>query len=487
MLSDRFLTCGKAALKAKIVPITQYLVNPMFSLFLLLAIVPSLLASVWCGRRGMGSVGFSLGGRKAGAGLVAGIISGSSIGGGATIGTAQMAYRHGIVAWCFTLGVGLGLLLLGRFFARPLRESGLETVPQYLVQCYGRAAGPIVSLLSCLGIFFACCSSVLPGIGMCAASFDISPSAAGGVLLALPLAYIIIGGQKGAGISGMIKAALLWSALLLASLYAARGLFLSPAESAAALPETAWSFASRGWHYPLSAVAAAAMGMMTAQMYIQALYSARDARAAERGAYLGAAIAIPVGLMSTLIGLYARAHHPELADTPLLALPCVLMNDIPAWLGGLAMGTIVLTIISSAAAQALAIGTLLSRDFGGELLHLRNEKLLLLLNRLGIILALGGVCAYCLAHLGASVLTWNYLSMSLRGGGILLPLLLAVLTRGRITAHIPRAWVLASMLLPTAATLLSACLSDTPPAALPLILSAATLAAGALSRRLMSR
>lgn len=461
----------------------------MFSFFLLLAILPVLAVSVWCGRRGMGATGFSLGGRKAGAGMVAGIISGSSIGGGATIGTAQMAYQYGIVAWCFTLGVGLGLLLLGRFFARPLRESGLETVPQYLVQCYGRAAGTIVSLLSCLGIFFACCSSVLPGIGMCASVFELNPITAGGVLLVLPLAYILIGGQKGAGISGMLKAALLWSALLLASLFAANGLFLAgdSAAASAALPAEAWNFTSRGWLYPLSALGATAMGMMTAQMYIQALYSARDARAAEHGAYLGAAIAIPVGLMATLIGLYARARHPELADTPLLALPCVLMQDIPAWLGGLAMGTVVLTLISSSAAQALAIGTLLSRDFGGELLHLRSEKLLLFLNRLGICLALGTVCAYCLAHLNASVLTWNYLSMSLRGGGILLPLTLAVLTRGRIARLIPRAWILASMLLPTAATLLSSFLTDTPPAALPLLLSAAILIIGALTHRLMTR
>ncbi|MCQ2364814.1 MAG: hypothetical protein MJ051_04610 [Akkermansia sp.] len=456
----------------------------MFSVFLLLAILPVLAVSVWCGRRGMGATAFSLGGRKAGAGLVAGIISGSSIGGGATIGTAQMAYQYGLVAWCFTLGVGLGLLLLGRFFARPLRESGLETVPQYLVQCYGPAAGPIVSLLSCLGIFFACSSSVLPGIGMTAAIFNISPTAAGLLLLILPLVYILIGGQKGAGISGIIKAALLWSALLLAALYAAHGLFFGTA-TPADLPDHAWNlFASRGWFYPLSAVAATAMGMMTAQMYIQALYSARDARAAERGAYLGAAIAIPVGLMSTLIGLYARARHPELAATPLLALPCVLMQDLPAWLGGLTLGTIILTLISSAAAQALAIGTMLSRDLGGALLHLRSEKWLLALNRLGILLALGAVTAYCLAHLGASVLTWNYLSMSLRGGGILLPLLLAVLTRGRIADYIPRAWVLAAMLLPTALTLLSALLSDTPPAALPILLSAVLLAAGALCRRL---
>lgn len=458
----------------------------MFILFLLLAILPVLTVSVLCGRQSTGATGFSLGGRKAGAGMVAGIISGSAIGGGATIGTAQMAYQHGLVAWCFTLGVGLGLVLLGRFFARPLRESGLETVPQYMVQCYGASAGPIVSLLSCLGIFFACSSSVLPGIGMTAAIFGISPLSAGLILLILPLLYILIGGQKGAGISGMLKAALLWSALLLAALYSAYGLFLD-ADTPTALPEGVWSFGSRGCLYPFSAVAATAMGMITAQMYIQALYSARDARAAERGAYLGAAIAIPVGLMSTLIGLYARARHPELADCPLLALPCVLMRDIPAWLGGLTLGTIILTLISSAAAQALAIGTMLSRDLGGGLLHLHSEKVILALNRLGIILSLGAVTAYCLAHLGASVLTWNYLSMALRGGGLLLPLTLAVLTRGRIAAHIPRAWVLASMLLPTALTLISALLSDTPPAALPLLLSALLLATGALYQRLMAR
>ena len=284
-------------------------------------------------------------------------------------------------------------------------------------------------------------------------------------------------------ISGMLKAALLWSALLLAALFAAHGLFIEETPDADALPAAAWSFGSRGWFYPLSALGATAMGMMTAQMYIQALYSARDARAAERGAYLGAAIAIPVGLMATLIGLYARIRHPELADSPLLALPCVLMQDMPAWLGGLALGTIVLTLISSTAAQALAIGTLLSRDLGGELLRLRSERLLLGLNRLGILLALGAVTAYCLAHLGASVLTWNYLSMALRGGGIFLPLTLAVFTRGRIAALVPRAWVMASILLPTLVTLVSAVFSDTPSAALPLLLSATLLGAGALVQR----
>ena len=78
--------------------------------------------------------GFSLGGRSAGVPLVAGSIAGTCVGGGATIGTAQLASTVGLSAWWFTIGVGLALIIMGIFYARPLRRSSLETIPQYLVQ-----------------------------------------------------------------------------------------------------------------------------------------------------------------------------------------------------------------------------------------------------------------------------------------------------------------------------------------------------------------
>ena len=50
--------------------------------------------------------GFSLNGRKGSTSLVAGAIAGTCIGGGATVGTSQLACSVGLSAWWFTLGLG---------------------------------------------------------------------------------------------------------------------------------------------------------------------------------------------------------------------------------------------------------------------------------------------------------------------------------------------------------------------------------------------
>lgn len=84
------------------------------------------------------SEGFSLGGRSAGVPMIAGSIAGTCVGGGATIGTAQLAGSVGLSAVWFTIGVGLSLLVMGLIYARPLRYTGLETVSQYIVGNYGK-------------------------------------------------------------------------------------------------------------------------------------------------------------------------------------------------------------------------------------------------------------------------------------------------------------------------------------------------------------
>ena len=447
-------------------------------LALLLTIVLVIGAGVVWGRGQRGAAGFSLGGRRCGTGLVAGAIMGSAVGGGATMGTAQLAFQYGLPAWCFMLGIGLGLAALGLLFAAPLRRSGLETVPQFLVLQYGRSAGPVVSLISCCGIFFACSASMLPAMALTEAVFPLSSAAAAAVICLLVIAYIIIGGQRGAGISGMLKAAVLWSALLLAAAAAARG--LASADSPA-LPQGFWSLNSRGSAYTFSCLGATAMGMMTAQMYIQALYSAVDVNTARKGALLGAVLCIPVGLMSCLAGMYMRAHYPEM--NPMLALPTFLLQEVPAAVGGVALGGIVLSVISSAAAQALAIGTMISRDFAGNLLRVTSERRLLIINRLALTLATIAIAAFCLWQRDSNILTWNYLSMALRGGGIFLPLLLAVLLGERFTRRISAKWVLISMVGSTAASMAAALCLNMPPTAVGLGCSVLLLSLGYANRK----
>ena len=51
---------------------------------------------IYSSRSVRSAAGYSVGGRSAGAPLVAGSIAGTVVGGGATVGTAQLAYHFGL-------------------------------------------------------------------------------------------------------------------------------------------------------------------------------------------------------------------------------------------------------------------------------------------------------------------------------------------------------------------------------------------------------
>ena len=137
-----------------------------FSAFALLSLF--IAAGVVVGGRG-GKKDYSLGGRKAGAAGVTGILLGALVGGASTVGTVQMAYGYGMTAWWFTLGGGIGCLMLGLRFASPLRASEITTVADYLEKSYGdrgKAIALAATVSSSLGTFISVCAQFLSCIAL---------------------------------------------------------------------------------------------------------------------------------------------------------------------------------------------------------------------------------------------------------------------------------------------------------------------------------
>ena len=387
--------------------------------------------------------GFSLGGRSAGVPMVAGTIAGTCIGGGATVGTAQLAGTVGLSAWWFTIGTGLALVIMGLFYAKPLRGTALETIAQY-------GAGHFTTVVSSLGIFFSAVASCLPGIAILAALTGLPSWAAALALTVLVACYGFFGGLKSAGVGGMIKAAILWGSLFIAGILAWRAIS-GDAVVSAALPAFPWfSLIGGGVQNALVSVFSLLVGVLCTQSYIQAIFSASNPRTASIGAFTAALITIPVGLPCALIGMYMHAAHPEVA--PLLALPAYLLTEAPAVLGSIAMGGILLSLVGSIAGLSLGIGTMLTRGIFTKLFHVEGAASELRLSRivvLGVILA---ACAFSLANEGSQVLFWNYLSMALRGGGIFLPLTVAVFRPHAVSARV----ALMSMILSTLTAVVAA-------------------------------
>jgi SSS family solute:Na+ symporter len=385
------------------------------------------------------AVGFSLMGRRSGVTLIAGSIAGTCIGGSATVGSAQLAYSVGLSAWWFTLGMGLGLVVLGVFYALPLRNSGLETVPQYMSLHYGRTAGPLASLTSSIGILFSAVASALSGISMIGLLFHLAPWQAAVVLTVLVAVLVSIGGLKGAGVSGLLKMAVIWVTLFAAGVVACLQLAAMP-DFDTAFPAFPWfSLAGRGWADCIGNAVSLIVGVICTQTYVQAVYSATDARTAAIGALVAALITIPVGLPSVAIGMAMHATHPEIQ--PILALPMYLMLHLPSWLGGVGLAGILFSIVGSIAGLALGIGTMVANDIGRGLLGITDDRRILTINRLSVLAVTVVSMEISLTNADIYVLDWNYMSMALRGAGIFVPMSLAIFWPRRL----PAAWAVLSM------------------------------------------
>lgn len=399
---------------------------------LVVTIVLTMLPGILAARKIKSADDYDVGGRSAGAGLVAGSIIGTLVGGAATVGTAQLGFTLGLTAWWFTLGSGIALLVMAAFYARPLRRSGLTTVAEFLVTNYGKRAGWLATLSSSAGIFFSIVASTLTALHLVAGIFNVNLTTAGVLIVLITAGFVFFGGISGSGMAGLIKICLIFCTIFV-------GGFLSFTDLGgwqglqAAFPAHPWfSLFGRGMEDGLVSLASMVVGVISTQTYVQALFSAKDSKTAAAGCVAAAVVIIPVGLPSVVIGMFMHAQHPEISSID--ALPLYLATYLPDWLGGVGLAAVLLSALSSIAGLSLGIGTMLSRDIISKLWRGATSANLLWASRFSVLTA--AICAviFVFFHLDSSVLEWNYLSMALRGSGIFLPLSFCIFFPGRIRA-----------------------------------------------------
>lgn len=440
-------------------------------------------AGIYAARSVHSAEGYSLGGRSAGVPLIAGSIAGTLIGGGATVGTAQLAFSYGLAAWWFTLGSGIALAIMGFFYAREMRESGLATIPEFLSAFYGRRSEEMSSVISSIGILLSIIASTLPGIQIISAFFHVTPWTAAGILLLLVVLYTFFGGMKSAGVGGIMKMLVIFLSLFIAGYSAFEGLMAMP-DFDTQFPPMPWrSLFGEGVQPAMTSFISVVVGVLCTQTYVQAIFSASTPVTAAAGCITAAAIIIPVGLPSVAIGMYMHAVHPE--TLPILVLPAYLIEYESTLLAGVAMGGIMLSLIGSIGGLSLGVATMVSHDMIALFFKIKDDKKLLLITRLSVVAVILIASVVSIVNLESEVLFWNYLSMALRGGGIFLPLTLAVFKPGCIKPS----WALASMGISTLASILTATIYPLPlsPLFVGLIVSVVILIPGYFVRRIERR
>ena len=376
---------------------------------------------------------FSAGGRRAGAGIVAGSIIGTLVGGAATIGTAQLAFNYGFSAWWFTLGGGLGCLVLLLFYATPLYESNVTTMPQAIAREYGRNAATAVTILTSLGSFLSIISQVLSSVTLITSVTAMHAAAATLLTAIITVFYVLFGGVWGAGIVGMAKTALICVFVGFCGIMAVIWQGGWEAFTTALPAGRYFSLFARGFAVDMGAGVSLILGVLTTQAYIQAVISAKTLRLARTGVVISAALIPLMGVAGIVVGLFMRINAPDIV--PGQALPLFVMRYMPPLFAGMVLATLLVAVVGTAAGVGLGLSSMLCNDiFRVYCKPDASDKTLLAASRiilLGILLA---AALITLGNMGSLILGWSFMSMGLRGAVAFGALSAALFLPGRIPA-----------------------------------------------------
>jgi SSS family solute:Na+ symporter len=118
-----------------------------------------------------------------------------------------------------------------------------------------------------------------------------------------------------------------------------------------------WQGGASGWVY----LALLAPAFVVSPGLLQKVYGARDDRAVRLGVGGNAVVLLLFAMVPALLGVVARALHPDLARHE-LALPTLLLHDLPPLVGALGLAAVFSTEVNTADAILFMLSTSLSQD-----------------------------------------------------------------------------------------------------------------------------
>lgn len=351
-------------------------------LALLLAYSALLIAlGLWIGRRVKSAGDFFVAGRGLGPGLVFATFVAANIGAGSTVGASALGYRDGLSAWWWVGSAGIGSLVLGLTVGprirRLAREHDLRTVGDFLEYRYHRSVRAMIAAVLWVGTLFILAGQLI-AIGSILNVVAGIPRYAGCLVGgAVVTIYFTAGGLLTSAWVNLVQIVVklagfsLALALVLGRVHGFTG--LATATPAAGGYWSFWAGGGSGWPY----LALLVPSFIVSPGLLQKIYGARDDRAVRVGISANAVVLLLFAFIPPTLGMAARALHPGLPNRD-LALPTLLTNDLPPFVGTLGLAAVFSAELSAADAILFMLATSLSQDLYRRFLRPASEDAQLL-------------------------------------------------------------------------------------------------------------
>jgi SSS family solute:Na+ symporter len=320
---------------------------------------------LYIGRRVSGTSEFFVAGRRLNGPMLFATLLAANIGAGSTVGAASYGYRDGLSAWWWVGSAAMGSIVLGLWVGPRIRaiaaEHDLKTLGDFLEWRYDWKVRVVTLALLWIGTV-AILGGQLLALSRTLESVAGWPTWVGATIGGLVVVvYFTAGGMRATVWVNLVQLTvkLIAFAIALPFAFAAVGGFdgLRASTDASGSYWSLWRGGASGWIY----LAMLGPSFFLSPGILQKVYGARDDRAVRIGVLANAAALLLFACVPVLLGMIARARHPGLPSID-LALPTVLIHDVPLLVGSLGLAGLVSAEISAADAALFMLATSLSQD-----------------------------------------------------------------------------------------------------------------------------
>ena len=318
----------------------------------------------WWASRSVRSAGdFFVAGRRLSPGLLFATLLAANLGAGSTVGATGIGYTYGLSAWWWVGSAGIGSLILGLTVGPKMwqiaKEHNFYTVGDFLEHRYSRAVRGLIALLLWFGTLAILAGQLIPLAWILNLVTGIPKFVAcllGGTVVVV---YFSFGGLMSTAKVNAVQLIVKLSGFLLTFILvvSAGPLFTTTETITAGFTSIFGDDPSRIWSYFIVLVPA----FIISPGLLQKIYGARDARTVRRGVCWNAVALMLFAFVPAMVGMAARIEFPTL-ETQDLALPRLLIDTLPLWIGALTLAAVFSAEISSADAVLFMLTTSLSQD-----------------------------------------------------------------------------------------------------------------------------
>ncbi|MFC1939708.1 sodium:solute symporter [Chloroflexota bacterium] len=364
---------------------------------------------------------FFVAGRKGSSLLITGSLLATIIGGSATVGMAGLGFSRGLTgAWWLLVG-SIGLIVLGLFFAKRVRNFALYTLPELVKEQYdGRVAlaASILIVIAWIGIV----AGQIVAAGKIMSVLAIGSPFWWMVLFTVAsVAYTVLGGQHAIIRTDSLQAVIIFLgifgglALLISRLGGLSGFISSFPPEQLAFPVSP----QFGGYELISLLLLVGLTYVVGPDMYSRLFCARDGTAARTSALWTAFLIVPFALAITVMGMGAAALFPQIGAEQ--AFPTIIKEVLPPFLGSIVLAALLCAVMSSADTTLLSASTILTVDIVGRIRPSLSQRKTLSLSRWGIVVL--GICSLILALVLKGVISALLFAYTVYTAGLILPVI----------------------------------------------------------------